>query len=184
MAFAISQFKSNIASNGGGARASLYKVSVKNSIDGALSFADNEAILVKGTQVPGATISEEVVNYAGRPIKYIGKRTFANWTTTVTNDEDFSIRNKMMEWMRRISGQLDGTRTTTYGAYATEAGRYFEGQATVTQVGKDGEDKQSFTINNIWPTSIAAMPVDWSADGIQEFSIEWCFDTVVHTFSV
>ena len=32
------------------------------------------------------------------------------------------------------------------------------------RVGKDGEpDKQSFTINNIWPTSIAAMSVDWSS---------------------
>jgi|TARA_R110000744_G_scaffold379356_1_gene497178 hypothetical protein len=184
MAFSVSQFKSNIASNGGGARASLYKVSIKNSINGDLSFSDNEAILIKATNIPGATIGEEALMYAGRPIKYTGKRTFENWTTTVTNDENFSIRNKMMEWMRKIGGQLDGTRTKAHGAYATEAGRYFEGEAIVTQVGKDGEDKQKFKLNNIWPTSIAAMPVDWSADGIQEFSIEWCFDTVVHTFSV
>ena len=106
MAFAVSQFKSNIASNGGGARPNLFKVKIDNSIDGSLSFKNNETILVKAAQIPGSTIAALPINYVGRPIKYAGFRTFDNWTTTIINDDDFSMRNKVMEWMRTISGQV------------------------------------------------------------------------------
>ena len=132
MAFAVSQFKSNIASNGGGARPNLFKVKIDNSVDGSLSFKSNETILVKSAQIPGSTIAALPINYVGRPIKYAGFRTFDNWTTTIINDDDFSMRNKVMEWMRTISGQLDGERNENYGAYATAAGRYFEGAPRVS----------------------------------------------------
>ena len=118
MAFTVSNFKSNIASNGGGARPSLFKVKISNSVNTALSFTSDEAILVKAAQIPGSTIAALPINYVGRPIKYAGFRTFDNWTTTIINDDDFSMRNKVMEWMRVISGQLDGERNTTYGSYA------------------------------------------------------------------
>ena len=42
---------------------------------------------------------------------------------------------------------------------------YFEGQATVTQVNKDGEDGQSYTINNIWPTVLGEIALSWETDG-------------------
>ena len=177
MAFTVSNFKSNIASNGGGARPSLFKVKISNSVNTALSFTSDEAILVKAAQIPGSTIAALPINYVGRPIKYAGFRTFDNWTTTIINDDDFSMRNKVMEWMRVISGQLDGERNTTYGSYATAAGAYFEGQATVTQVNKDGEDGQSYTIDNIWPTVLGDISLGWENDVIEEYSVEWCYDT-------
>ena len=117
MGFAVSQFKSNIASNGGGARPSLFKVKISNSVDGSLSFADNEAILVKAAQIPG------------------------------------------------------------YGAYATAAGRYFEGEAVVTQVNKDGEDGQEYKISNIWPTNLGEIALGWETDAIEEYTVEWCYDS-------
>ena len=177
MGFAVSEFKSNIASNGGGARPNLFKVKIDNSIDGSLSFKNNEAILVKAAQIPGSTIAALPVNYVGRPIKYAGFRTFDNWTTTIINDDDFSMRNKVMEWMRTISGQLDGERNESYGGYATPTGQYFEGSATVTQVNKDGVDGQSYTINNIWPTNLGEITLGWDSDAIEEYSVEWCYDS-------
>ena len=177
MGFAVSQFKSNIASNGGGARPNLFKVKISNSVDGSLSFANDETILVKSAQIPGSTIAALPINYVGRPIKYAGFRTFDNWSTTIINDDDFSMRNKVMEWMRTISGQLDGERNKEYGGYANEAGSYFEGQAIVTQVNKDGEDGQSYTINNIWPTTLGEITLGWDSDAIEEYPVEWCFDS-------
>jgi len=177
MGFAVSQFKSNIASNGGGARPSLFKVNISNSVNGTLSFAKDEVILVKAAQIPGSTIAALPINYVGRPIKYAGFRTFDNWTTTIINDDNFSMRNKVMEWMRTISGQLDGERTKKHGAYATLDGGYFEGKAVVTQVNKDGEDGQSYTIDNIWPTNLGEIALSWETDGIEEYTVEWCYDT-------
>ena len=177
MGFTVSQFKSNIAKNGGGARPSLFKVKNDgNSQATDLTFKDNELFLVKGAQIPGSTIAPLPINYVGRPIKYAGFRTFDNWSTTIINDDDFSMRNKVMEWMRTISGQLDGERNDEYGAYATEAGRYFEGEAVVTQVNKDGEDGQEYKIKNIWPTNLGEIALSWETDGMEEYTVEWCYD--------
>jgi len=176
----LSTFKANLGKGGGSARPNLFKVSIKNSAKAALSVLSTEEILVKATSIPASTIAAAPITYGGRPMKYAGFRTYDNWSTTIINDEDFVIRNGIHEWMRQISGALDGTRDANTGAYVSAAGTYNEGVGTVTQVNKDGSDGESYTINNIWPTSIAAMAVDWSTDGFMEYAVEWCYDTWKH----
>jgi hypothetical protein len=180
MAFTVSEFKSNINKGDGAARPTLYEITIVSSADGGVSFNSKQQILVKAAQIPGATIAAETVNYAGRPLKYSGKRTYENWTTTVINDESFAIRNKVMLWMTSMGGQLEGTRSKDRGGNpdGTTTQTWKEGIATVKQLGANGTVKKTFTLNQLWPTSIAAIPVDWSADGIEEFSVEWCFDTL------
>ena len=185
MAFTVSNFKSGLAAGGGGARPALYEVSITNSHDTSLSFGpttastpSNASLLVKSASIPAANIAPLAVNYAGRAYKWSGFRTYDNWTVTVLNDEDFAIRNKMMEWMRVISGKLDGTRNTNYGSpvtTGTTAG-YFEGNATVKQLGKDGAVKQVYKFYNLWPTELAEISVDWSSDAIQEYTIGFAYD--------
>ena len=183
MAFTVSTFKSGLATGGGGARPALYEVSITNSHDTSLSFGPtsastpaNASLLVKAASIPAANIAPLAVNYAGRAYKWSGFRTFDNWTVTVLNDEDFSIRNKMMKWMRQISGSLDGTRTATLGDHIDTAGSYKEGNATVTQLGTDGLAKQVYKFYNLWPTELAEIAVDWSSDMIQEYTIGFAYD--------
>jgi hypothetical protein len=179
MAFTISKFKSNISGGNGAAKPTLYEISIKgNAQTTAYSFGAGEQILVKAAQIPGVTIGAETVNYAGRPIKYSGKRTYENWTTTVINDESFSIRNKVMLWMTSMAGTLAGSRVAVGVGDNPVATTWKEGVATVTQIGSGGGVARTFTLNQLWPTSIASIPVDWSADGIEEFSVEWCFDSL------
>ena len=175
----VSTFKSQLANSGGSARPNLFKVSIK-SVKTTQSLDSDQEFLVKATQIPASTIAEAPLNYGGRVIKYAGFRTYANWTTTIINDEEFAIRNKIQNWMRRISGALDGKRSVSFGRYADANGQYNEGTGTITQVNKDGRDGESYTVNNIWPTSIASMALDWSTDGFMEYSVEWCFDTWTH----
>ena len=186
MAFTVSTFKSSLAGGGGGARPALYEVSINNSHDATLSFGPtsastpaNASLLVKAASIPAATIAPLAVNYAGRAYKWSGFRTYDNWTVTVLNDEDFAIRNKMMEWMRIISGKLDGTRNDTYGSPLTGSGAavgYFDGNATVKQLGADGDVKQVYKFYNLWPTELAEIAVDWSSDAIQEYTIGFAYD--------
>ena len=183
MGFTVSEFKSNLASGGGGARPSLYEVSINNTHDSDLSFGPTSAkgwsgLLVKAASIPPANIAPLAVNYAGRAYKWTGFRTFDNWTVTVLNDEDFKIRGQMMDWMRIISGKLDGTRDTDYGSPVTAGATagYYEGNATVKQLGKDGTVKQIYKFYNIWPTELAEIAVDWSSDMIQEYSIGFAYD--------
>ena len=176
MAFTVSEFKSNISSAGGGARPALYRISV-TARDTSFSFSDNESLLVKTTAIPPATIAPLTVNYAGRAYKWTGLRTFDNWTTTVLNDENFSIRNKMVKWMRKMSGMMDGKRVPLFGdPTLTGSSGYKDGSATVTQLGTDGRAKQVYKFYNLWPTELAEIPVDWSSDMIQEYSVTWAYD--------
>ena len=182
MAFTVSEFKSNLAAGGGGARPSLYEVSINNSHDTDLSFGVGQSmvsgLLVKAASIPPANIAPLAVNYAGRAYKWTGFRTFDNWTVTVLNDEDFKIRGQMMDWMRIISGKLDGTRNTDYGSPVTTGTTpgYYEGNATVKQLGTDGAVKQVYKFYNLWPTELAEIGVDWSSDIIQEYTIGFAYD--------
>ena len=176
MAFAPSTFKTKLSSAGGGARPSLYKVAINYSVDTSFGVLGDEALLVKATALPGSTIAPLTVNYAGRAYKWQGFRTYDNWTVTVINDENFSIRNKMMEWMRYLSGKLDGGRTVVFGDPSKPQGGYYDGNATVTQVGTDGVNKQNYKMYNLWPTELGEIAVDWSSDAIQEYTIGFAYD--------
>ena len=135
MTFTVSNFKSNIAKAGGGARPSLYKIDINSAFTEG-SFDDMSNILVKAASIPAANIAPLPVNFAGRAYKWNGFRTYDIWTVTVINDEDFYARNKMMNWMRGISGHLDGKRTKAYGSpFYGNTKKWWDGDATVSQLG-------------------------------------------------
>ena len=175
MAFTVSEFKSNISSSGGGARPALYRISL-TARDTMFSFTADESLLVKTTAIPPATIAPLTVNYAGRAYKWTGLRTFDNWTTTVLNDESFSIRNKIIRWMREISGGMDGLRDGQRGSPLHTSNGYNDASATVSQLGTDGSEKQRYKFYSLWPTELAEIPVDWSSDMIEEYSVTWAYD--------
>lgn len=175
MAFSATKFKGNLSKAGGGARPSLYKVKISSSASGIPDVSGTEGILVKAAALPASNIAPLAVNYAGRAYKWQGFRTYDLWNVTVINDESFSIRNKMMEWMRKISGTMDGTRSTTYGDASSATG-WLDGEATVTQMGVDGGDKQTYKLYNLWPTELGEIAVDWSSDALEEYTIGFCYD--------
>ena len=91
MAFNINEIRSNLAL--GGARPSLFQIIMNNPVDAAgdakLPF------MAQAAQIPASTVGTIEVPYFGRKIKIAGDRTFAEWTVTIINDEDFLIRNAM-----------------------------------------------------------------------------------------
>ena len=34
-----------------------------------------------------------------------------------------------------------------------------------------------YKISNIWPTTLGEITLGWESDAIEEYTIEWCFDT-------
>ena len=176
MAFTVSSFKSALSRAGGGARPALFKVTIDHSAYPGESLDSNETILVKAASIPPANIAPLAVNYHGRAYKWTGMRTFDNWTTTILNDESFSIRNKISEWMRDISGKMNGERSNSFGDPTSTGGTYLDGNATVTQLTTDGDDAQTYKFYNLWPTELSEIAVDWSSDMIQEYTVTWCYD--------
>ena len=178
MAFAVTDFKTNLATGGGAARPSLYTIDV-NGPTTALSFSGSSNILVKAAAIPASTIAPLVTNYMGRAYKTPGFRTFDVWNVTVINDEDMAARSNIIAWMQRLAGTLQGNRSDLAGGSADTLAAH-EGDATITQMGVDGSAKQSWKVHQMWPTELGEIALDWSSDAIEEYTVAFAYDYWSH----
>lgn len=174
MAFNADQFRGALVDDG--ARPNLFEVEL-----GFPSYVQNVASLarfmVKTAQLPGSTLGSVPLQYFGREVKVAGNRTFADWTVTIINDENFAIRNAMDAWMRGINDNRENIRDTrarntiSGGALVGNTGGYAS-DATVTQYRKTGGTAKKFRFVGMFPIDITPIDLDWgSNDAIEEFSV-------------
>lgn len=168
MAFNINDIRSQLAF--GGARASLFQVQITNPFNGAGDL--KTPFMVQAAQIPESTLGTIDVPYFGRKIKIAGDRTFAEWTVTVMNDEDFLIRNAMEEWMANINSHVGNLRQA-----ATSSPGEYKSQAQITQFSKTGNPLREYTFTGLFPTSVAPITMDWNTtDEIETFDITFQYD--------
>ena len=85
MAFNINTFTGALKL--GGARGSLFSVSITNPVNGVADI--QTPFMVKAASIPSSELGVIDVPYFGRQVKVPGNRTFPEWSTTIINDEDF-----------------------------------------------------------------------------------------------
>ena len=174
MAFAVTEFKSNLKQ--GGARPSLFKVKLQypNRI---IAPPTKSEFLVKATTIPASTIGAYDVYYHGKAIKVAGDRSFDTWDTTIINDEDFGIRNTLESWMASISNHKLNTRDK--GVFDTSEGDVAKYKTTlqVQQFSKAGDDLRTYIFNGAWPSSLSTINLDWGTQEIEEFTCTWMYDS-------
>ena len=166
MAFSVNEFRSQMV--GDCARPNLFEVSMPFPGFSAPGNAQTKlTFMCKTAQLPGSTIGVVPVQYFGRELKFVGNRTFADWTLTVINDEDFVIRNAFERWMNGINSHSLNVRNPI----ALAPGGYtVDGE--VTQFGKTGDQLKRYKFLGLFPTDLTPIDVDWgSNDTIEEFSI-------------
>jgi hypothetical protein len=128
--------------------------------------------MVQAAQIPEATLGVATVNYFGRQIKYAGNRTFADWTVTVINDEDFLIRDGMERW----SNAINGLQTNIRSAALAQAAQY-KTSATVTQFAKTGAPIRTYKFVGLFPLTVAAIALSWDAnDTVETFDVTFSYD--------
>jgi hypothetical protein len=167
MAFNVNEFAG--ALKAGGARASLFQVQITNPINGV---ADAQVpFLCQGAEIPAATIAELTVPYFGRQIKLAGNRTYATWTPTIINDEDFAIRNAMEQWSNAINS-FQGNLNNAGGS----APSLYKANAQVTQYAKTGEILRIYDFVGLFPTEVSAITLGWEQDAIETFTVAFSYD--------
>ena len=168
MAFNVNEIRSQL--NFGGARNSLFQVAIQNPGNGVADI--KVPFLVRAAQIPAATLGVIEVPSFGRKIRLAGDRTFAEWTVTVINDEDFAIRNAMEEWSNKIQ-----TFQTNIRDFASASPLNYKANAQVTQFSKTGEALRTYTFNGIFPVEVSPIELDWNAtDTIEEFTVSFVYD--------
>jgi len=156
-----------------GARSNLFRVTLKG-----LETADNDedfSYLCKAAQLPGSTLGIiEVPFSAGRRFKAAGDRTFADWTTTVINDSNHTIR-EALEDLQREYGVTDYNSETSKartGGTATDFSTIL-----VEQLNQAGDVVYSYTLVNCWPQDISTIDLSYdSTDTLEEFTVTWSYD--------
>ena len=168
MAFNVNEIRSQLSL--GGARNSLFQVTIQNPANGAADI--KVPFLVRAAQIPASTLGLIEVPYFGRKIKMAGDRTFADWTVTVINDEDFLIRNALEQWSNQIQSHQGNLRR--FGSANPNA---YKAQAQVTQYSKTGVPIRTYTFNGLFPQTISTIDLDWNAtDQIEEFTVTFQYD--------
>jgi len=171
MAFNVQEFRA--ALTGDGARPNLFAVTLGfpvNVLNGTAS-AQKTTFMAKAAQLPGSTVGSVTVPYFGRELKFVGNRTFTDWTLTIINDEDFTIRNSMENWMNLLNSHSSNLRDPT----AVNAKGYSV-DASVVQYGKAGEAIKKYNFVGLFPVDLAAIDLDWgSNDSIEEYAVTFAF---------
>lgn len=167
MSHNINEIKANF---GAGARPTQFSVQITNPIN---TLADRKVpFVVKATSLPGLNLGVIELGYFGRKVKIPGDRTYDEWNTTVMNDEDFSVRNYLEAWSAAINSPVGNIATR--GSDPT----LYQSQATVTQYSIDGRELRIIQLNNIWPSNIAPITLDWDATNqVEEYAVTWQYDT-------
>ena len=169
MAFNINDFRSNLP--GGGARANLYEVRIPTpaALSGYADQARQITYLAKTASIPGSTITPVELNYFGRIVKFPGQKEFADWETTVLNDEDFGIRRFMEAWHELIVGNATNRASADNPADLVT-------DARVIHYSKSGQPIREYVMVGAWPTEIPAMDLGWDTADPEEFAITWAYD--------
>jgi hypothetical protein len=166
MAFNVNEFRSQM--QGDGARPNLFEVSMPFPAFALPGNAQTKmSFMCKTAQLPGSSVGSVPVQYFGRELKFAGNRTFADWTVSVINDEDFVIRNAFERWMNGINSHAGNLRNA---AAATSLGYTVDSE--VRQYGKQGDVLKRYKFIGVFPTDLSPIDVDWgSNDSIEEFTV-------------
>ena len=174
MSFAsIQQLKTALA--GRGARANLFEITIPfpnlTGVDADLTstkFTENTKILCKAAAVPGFTVGTiEVPFRAGRRIKIPGDRTFADWTVTIINDENQTLRRAFNAWVNLISkGNYDSQSKSTISEYYQDI--------TCTHLRGDNTTSRKYELADAFPTDVSAIDLSFdSTDTLSEFTVNF-----------
>ena len=164
MPFNIQEFRGQMQRDG--ARPNLFECEMSFP---AIARADTRkfTFMCRSAQLPGSSIGSVIVPYFGREVKMAGNRVFQDWTVTIINDEDFSIRNSMERWMDAINSHFGNRRATTFAttlSYTTDA--------NVFQFGKTGNRIKNYQFVGMFPIDVAPIDLDWGAnDTIEEYAV-------------
>ena len=169
MAFKVTDFINEAQD---GARPSLFlaQINFPVSVPGGIEARDRSRFLIKSTSIPASTLGMIELPFMGRKIKLAGDRTFEDWSTTIINDEKFSVRAAIEAWSDSINGLQSNTPT-----FSQSIGYRTTGQ--VVQYSARGNPIRTYTFHNIWPSALAAIELAWETEStIEEFECTWTYD--------
>ena len=155
----------------GGARPTLFMM----DIVGAPVTLTDFKFQCRSSQVPSKTINETEVFYFGRSIYLAGDAEFETLDTELYNDENYTVRAALEDWMDSIDSS---NRTTgkTSGVVTADPSTY-KAQGRITQYSATGTPVRTYTLESIQPQTLGEIELSWeNKDEIEVFTVTWRYD--------
>jgi len=172
--FSVTKFKSNLIK--GGARPSLFQVELHYpGVSGIKEPPRKSKFFVKGATIPASTVGSYDVFFHGKALKVAGDRSFDTWETTIINDEDYSHRIAIEQWMDLLASHRLNTRNKSLNTKEGETADYKK-TLTVTQFSREGEDIHHYHFLGAFPTALSTIALDWGTQEIEEYTCTWTYD--------
>lgn len=184
MAFKIDTFKSNISGRGSYSftRSNLFEISIefpgKIGNSAATAAKQQMEFLGRAAAVPSYTQGTVEVPFRGRTLKIAGDRTYEPFTVTIMNTQDHQLRNAFEKWASILQFETHNFATSA-GLGGNGMGVFGKAEVSLLRRNKkdEGEDykiMRTYTMHNIWPSSVSAVDLDWgNNDAVQEFTVEF-----------
>jgi len=159
----VDDFKSKL--RGGGARPNLFKATL-NFPAYAGGDVELSSFLCKTAQLPVSEMALVNVPFRGRQLKIAGDRTFQNWTVTIINDTDFSVRDAMERWMNGINSHAANTGFSNPVDY--------EADLSVDQLDRNGDVLKTYNFRGCFPVNVGEIALSYETnDVVEEFTVEF-----------
>jgi hypothetical protein len=174
--FNVDQFKAQLA--GGGARPNQFFVQLTFPATvalGALAI-QSSPFLVTAASMPGSHIGQATVKYRGRDVPLAGDRYFDAWTINILNDNNFTIRNAIEDWMNQINDLQNASGELSPAKYQADM--------LVTQLNRNNQPLKTYQIRGAWPVDLSDSQLDFTAnDQISQSSVTFRYQDFKTTFT-
>lgn len=149
----ISAFKSQMIQ--GGLRLNQFRceITFPNIVQLGQAAGQKLQFLAKSAQAPASNVSDVVVNYRGRPVRFAGEREFEPWSIEVYTDTDMIVRNAFESWINLIQ-RTDSTNGIQQPAL-------YQVDMSVVMTDRNDRAVKKYTFKDAFPTNVGALQLDW-----------------------
>ena len=177
MTMRIDDFKAALAQ--GGARSNLFRATifwpntdVRGGADQNIGGDALHSFMIKTAALPGSTINSIPVPFRGRTLKVTGDREFQDWSVTIINDNNFTVRNAFERWHDAINGNASNVSGRGFNAANFDS---YVANIEVEQLGRNGQAIKRYRLLGAWPTEVSPIDVSFDAGDIEEFTVNFTY---------
>ncbi len=143
---------------------SRFEVELLFPFGGDTEFA---RFMCKASSIPGETIGETQLRYQGQAMKIAGEREYADWSVSIYNTEDWTVRNDIEKWMKLINDPEQNIRAH-HASYQTDL--------KVTQLSVAKQPIAVYIFKGAWPKELAEITLDWdTTDEVETFDCTFSY---------
>lgn len=170
----------NFRSEFKGVRANRFKVSgsFPSSINRRVDVNTFE-FYCKAASVPGSAIGVIPVGYKGRPIKFSGERTYADWLISIYDSTNFNLRSAFEAWIEAMDGRsshnVNYNVASGEGSTNTWTVEYMEQASGSTST--NSTYRKKIKLVNCFPVDLSPIELSYdSPDTFAEFTVSLTYD--------